>query len=266
MAVPYNGIMIQSVQRAFRILYALAESPDGLGVNEVSAQTGLTTSTAHNLLSTLAADGFAERLSSPARYRIGPAIQDLASRQLTSAWASGLDEAVRQVACRWPKATVVQCDLVAGEIVAQRRCSPDIPGRLQRPAHQAMSPYTSASGLCWLAFGPAEDRRAIESRFPLADYAGHCWGSGKELSEHLASIRAIGYVSDRRDGLVRVSVPVLSEASWLSRMVTLGASMEVADAAGSAQAVTQLIADLQCTARDLCEPKPNRKEASRVDQ
>lgn len=247
-----------------QVLSVLAESSDGLGVGEVAARTGLTTSTTHNLLATLAMEGFAERLSSPPRYRIGPAVYEISATQESKRWARALDAAVQDASQRLPEATVVQCELLAGEIVACRRCSPERPGHLQRPSHQAMSPYFSVSGLCWLAFGPPEDRLALERRFPLADYGGHRWASQEALTEYLASIRAVGHVADRADGMVRVSVPVFSKGKSL--LATLGASIPASTMEHSQKRMAELAADLKDTAEGLSNPRQSGGGAIHADQ
>jgi DNA-binding IclR family transcriptional regulator len=251
--------MIQSVHRAAQVLFALTESADGLGVADVAARTGLTTSTAQNLLATLAAEGFAERLSGPPRYRIGPGIAELAARQEAASRSSMLDDAVRTISSRWPQATVVQCELVAGEVIVRRRCSPELPSQIQRPLHRAMSPYTSVSGLCRLAFGTPDDRGAIERRFGLSDYGGHRWASNDELGEYLASVRAIGHAADQADGTIRASVPVYSQGNAL--LATLGASIRLEDIGEPDHTLADLITDLKAAATTVAGLRPKVKES-----
>jgi DNA-binding IclR family transcriptional regulator len=56
--------MIQSVDRAVRILKALAAGPGRLGVSELSARLGLAKGTVHGLLRTLQAHGLVEQHAS----------------------------------------------------------------------------------------------------------------------------------------------------------------------------------------------------------
>jgi DNA-binding IclR family transcriptional regulator len=256
--------MIQSVQRAMQILSILAESLDGLGVGEVAVRAGLTTSTAHNLLATLADGGFAERLSGPPRYRIGPGLTELSGRQESGHWKRALDEAVLEAARQLSEATVVQCEYVAGEIIARRRCSPERRGQLQRPSHQPMSPYFSASGLCWLAFGPRDDGLAIFRRFPLSDYAGHRWACRNDLTAYLNSVRSVGYVSEASGDLMRVSVPLYGSGNNL--IATLGASIPAIETSDEHHLARQIPRVLQDIASNLSDALQRRQEQINVDQ
>jgi IclR family acetate operon transcriptional repressor len=72
---------VGSVARALAALDALAESPPGLGVNELARRIGVNASTASRLLGTLEAAGIVER--SPAGpYRLGLRLVALADRVL----------------------------------------------------------------------------------------------------------------------------------------------------------------------------------------
>ncbi len=70
-------IKVQSVGRAFRLLELVAAA-DGIGVTTLSTETGLATSTVHNLLVTLTQLGYVT--SESGRYRLGTAMALLAAR------------------------------------------------------------------------------------------------------------------------------------------------------------------------------------------
>jgi len=61
---------VQSVDRALDIIEALAVEPEGLGVTEIAERAGLHKSTAHRLISTLAARSYLEKTDA-GTYRIG---------------------------------------------------------------------------------------------------------------------------------------------------------------------------------------------------
>lgn len=63
--------LVQSVDRALSILDTLAEERDGLGVAEISKRVGLNVSTAHRLLATLVARGYARQDRRRKVYRLG---------------------------------------------------------------------------------------------------------------------------------------------------------------------------------------------------
>src|SRR5438132_8345503 len=99
--------MIQSVDRAARILKALAGGPGRLGVSELSARLGLAKGTVHGLLRTLHEHGLVEQHVDSDKYQLGPQLLQLSTRYLdlselrarSLAWsellATRADEAVR---------------------------------------------------------------------------------------------------------------------------------------------------------------------------
>lgn len=69
---------IQSVERAFLILEAVAAHPGGVGVSEIARQVGLPKSTVARLLATLAGLAAVERLPNSDRVRLGRTMLSLA--------------------------------------------------------------------------------------------------------------------------------------------------------------------------------------------
>jgi len=66
---------VQSIERAFAILRALAVGPSG--VTELAERTSLPKSTVARLLSALETEGAIEQLEAGGEYRIGPAIEEI---------------------------------------------------------------------------------------------------------------------------------------------------------------------------------------------
>jgi DNA-binding IclR family transcriptional regulator len=73
---------IQSVDRAARILKALASGPRRLGVSQLADQLGLPRPTVHGLLQTLQAHGFVEQDRDSDKYQLGPGLLHLGSSYL----------------------------------------------------------------------------------------------------------------------------------------------------------------------------------------
>ena len=65
---------VQSIERAFAVLGALADGP--LGVTEVADRADLPKSTAARMLASLAREGAVEQVPGDTRYRLGPADRD----------------------------------------------------------------------------------------------------------------------------------------------------------------------------------------------
>ena len=70
---------VQSIERAFAVLAALAGGP--IGVTEVAQRAALPKSTAARLLSSLVREGAVEQVPGDSRYRLGPQIVTLAAER-----------------------------------------------------------------------------------------------------------------------------------------------------------------------------------------
>src|SRR6476646_12106874 len=68
---------VQSIERAFAVLGALADGP--IGVTEVAERADLPKSTAARLLASLAREGVVEQVPGDSRYRLGQRLESLAS-------------------------------------------------------------------------------------------------------------------------------------------------------------------------------------------
>lgn len=68
---------VQSIERAFAVLGALADGP--IGVTELAERVPLPKSTAARMLASLAREGAVEQVPGETRYRLGPRIESLAT-------------------------------------------------------------------------------------------------------------------------------------------------------------------------------------------
>jgi IclR family acetate operon transcriptional repressor len=74
-----RGSAVQSLDRALDILELLGRSEIELGVTEIGARVGLASGTAHRLLATLTARGYARQIPDTRKYTLGPKALILAS-------------------------------------------------------------------------------------------------------------------------------------------------------------------------------------------
>jgi DNA-binding IclR family transcriptional regulator len=75
-----RAVLVPAVDKAFRLLAALSESAEPLGVSQLSRTLGLGKSTVHGLVTTLERLGIIESPVGAKRYRLGPGLFALASR------------------------------------------------------------------------------------------------------------------------------------------------------------------------------------------
>jgi IclR family KDG regulon transcriptional repressor len=79
-----SGKTVQSIDRAFDILEALAVEKDGLGVTEIGNRVGLHKSTVYRLLTAMAEKGYIEKNEETGMYRLGFKFVELCSLYLNN--------------------------------------------------------------------------------------------------------------------------------------------------------------------------------------
>lgn len=203
---------VQSIERAFLLLRALALRP--AGVTELARQVNLPKSTVARLLGALEAEGAVEQVEAGGEYRLGSGMEDIAGgsqpgRNLVvtarpflldlterTGEASGLDT----IDDGW----VYFLDQVASESDVQVR---DWTGEYG-PAH------TVPAGMVMLAHSETE---------VIEDYISHglerltvnTIGDGDELRDRLAQVRSAGYAwgfEEFAEGINSVAAPVFGPA------------------------------------------------------
>ena len=199
---------VQSIERAFAVLGALADGP--AGVTEVAGRVGLPKSTAARLLDSLAREGAVEQIPGETRYRLGPRMVAL---------ASGLRDRRGLVAIAHP--TLVA---LAGELGEATGLSvPD--GRTVHYVDQVDSPnpvqvrdwtgsripmHAVSSGQVFLAFfgAPALARYLAE---PLERFTPRTLTDAGALLERLRDVRREGHAWVRdefAEGITSVAAPI----------------------------------------------------------
>jgi len=199
---------VQSIERAFAVLGALADGP--AGVTDVAAQVGLPKSTAARMLSSLEREGAVEQVPGETRYRLGPRLVAL---------AAGLRDRRGLVAIAHPTLTAL-----AGELGEASGLSvPD--GRTVHYVDQVDSPnpvsvrdwtgsripmHAVSSGQVFLAHfsGPALARYLAE---PLERFTPHTLTDAGALLERLRDVRRDGHAWVRdefAEGITSVAAPV----------------------------------------------------------
>lgn len=247
---------VRSVIRSLDILDLVARAPDGLTLQQLARRLDLKPPTAHNLARSLLARGFLAKTTRPTRYRLGGAIHELAALQAARALRSRAGAAVRDLAGRLAGATVTMAEPIGGEIVTVLRISPRRPGVLERPQHNVLPAYTSASALVMMAFWPPEALAAYRQRYPFEVYGLALWQTPSRLEAYLAKVRRLGYAAlpDTRFGPQRMAAPVFSDTNEL--LGALGAALHAEDAADAVPAAEAVARDVVEAARTIASAEP----------
>ena len=207
--------MIQSVDRAVRILKALAGGPGRLGVSELSDRLGLAKGTVHGLLRTLQAHGLVEQHPDSDKYQLGPQLLQLSNRYLdlselrsrslaySEALAGRADEAVRVGAFHGD-----------GMLVVHHVFRPDT--SLQILEVGSLLPlHATALGKAVLAYLDQEVRLDLVGDEP-AKLTGQTLVTRTALSRELATVRERGYALEKEEAVLGeggVAAPIFDRYS-----------------------------------------------------
>ena len=206
---------VQSLERALDLLEALA-STDELGVSELAGQTGLVPSTAHRLLGTLVARGYAAQSADSGRYMLGYKLLELTSglqdrlQRLRHATRPHL-EAIQQKTGETTNLVVLEGrNAVYIESVSGTRSV-----RLFTEIGQTIPAHTSGSGKALLAWRSPADVATLFGSAPLPASTPRTITSLDALQEDLARIRRRGYATDNEEhelGVACVATPILDRS------------------------------------------------------
>jgi DNA-binding IclR family transcriptional regulator len=199
---------VQSIERAFAVLGALADGP--IGVTDVAERTGLPKSTAARLLASLAREGVVEQVPGETHYRLGQRLVTLASRIRPA----GSLAAIARPALTELAATVGEA---AGLSVAD--------GHLVHYIDQVSSPrpvlvrdwtgsripmHAVSSGQVLLAFAPPVFVQRYLGR-PLERFTDRTLVAASDLLERMRRIRRDGYawaLEEFDEGIASIAAPV----------------------------------------------------------
>lgn len=206
--------MIQSVQRAVRVLRELASAGGRLGVTELADRIGVAKPTAHSILRTLEAEGLVTQDRETSKYTLGPGLlllgnafldgHELRTRSMT--WADVL-------ATETGEAVWVAVPTGDHVLVVHHAFRPE--GGVQILEVGASVPWnTCALGKAIVAFGPERLESALLAAEP-AVLTGRSITDPTELARELAGVRERGYaVEDQESALgdAGIAAPVFDRS------------------------------------------------------
>src|SRR3954468_10480857 len=206
---------VQSLDRALDLLEALA-SAEELGVSELAARTGLVPSTAHRLLATLVARGYAAQSPASGRYLLGYNLLELTSalqdrlQRLRTAARPHLEAIQKQTGETTNLVVLEGRDVVYVDSVSGTNSV-----RLFTEIGRAIPAHTSGAGKALLAWREPKDIEALLGDAPLPASTPKTFTSLPALQEDLVRIRRRGYSTDNEEhelGVACVATPILDHA------------------------------------------------------
>jgi DNA-binding IclR family transcriptional regulator len=204
---------IQSVDRAARILKALAAGPRRLGVSELADRLEMTRPTVHGLLQTLAAHGFVEQDRESDKYQLGAGLlqlgtsyldlNELRGRSIVHAERLAVQTraAVRVGVLHWPDVVVVH------HVFRPDTAFQVLEVGAQLPVH------ASALGKAILAYATDEVLQDLLGE-PLTKLTAKTLAP-KALQDELADVRERGIARERDEAVLgesSVAAPIFDHA------------------------------------------------------
>ncbi|ARP80382.1 IclR family transcriptional regulator [Bordetella genomosp. 8] len=195
----HTTIAIQVIERAMRLLDALAAQPDPVTLKELAATTGLHASTAHRILNDLVVGRYVERVDNGV-YQLGMRLLELGSlvkgrlnvRDAAKAPMHDLHEMTGQTI----NLSVQQGD----EIVYIDRAWSERSGMQVVRAIGGRAPlHLTSTGKLFLSMAEPRQVRAYASRTGLAGHTGNSLTQLEQLEQELSTVRSHGYARDNEE-------------------------------------------------------------------
>lgn len=199
--------------RVLELLETVARLGRPFHLADAVGATGWPKPSVHRMLGQLEEGGWLVREPDGRRYALTARLQAMAEAALAASSQQGVRHAVlRQLAADIGES----CNLTAlsgAEVVYLDRVESAFPLRMELRPGTRVPLHCSASGKLFLAFLPAQRRKALLDALPLPAQTPHTITRRKALEQELERIRRDGHAVDAQEfvqGLVCVAVPVMA--------------------------------------------------------
>jgi Transcriptional regulator len=213
----------QSIQRAARVLFAVAGADGGLTVAQIARACDLLPATAYRFIRSLEREKFLERRPHPLRFVLGPAVAELKrledGRRLLSLGGRVL---VRRQA-RMPDASLVLLEPEGVNTYQRLGVFAERPGVLVKRRDFRVDPYEKASSLLFLAYAPPAVAGEFFRKHPFERDGVRVWKTRAALDAFLAEVRKRGYAQPpfpdagaaHAQPMFRLAAPIFDAAQTL---------------------------------------------------
>jgi IclR family pca regulon transcriptional regulator len=210
-----NTARSQSLERGLAILSAFRSGKPLLGVSDLSREVGLSRSTTHRYIATLAGLGYLEQDPPTRKYRLGPRVLDLGFSAINSMDLRELAAPHLQALSDETGHTVNMAVLDDADIVYIERCRTSQRGQrdidLNLHIGSRLPAYCTSMGKVLLAhLEPAEQRAALR-QVRFAPRGPNTLTEKDELLKELARVRTAGLAVNNEElayGLRSIAAPV----------------------------------------------------------
>jgi DNA-binding IclR family transcriptional regulator len=244
---------IQSVDRAARILKALAIGPRRMGVSELAERLDMSRPTVHGLLQTLQAHGFVEQDNASDRYQLGPGLVQLGNSYLDLSDLRGRSIVhAQRLADRTEAAVRVGITHGRNVLVVHHVFSPERTFQVLEVG--ALLPlHASALGKAMLAFAPGGFVEDLTSE-PLENLTSRTLSAGA-LREQLNQVRDRGVARERDEAVLgesSLAAPIFDHTEHAVGAIGVVGETEAIMPRGPAKGITAAVIEAaRGTSRDL---------------
>jgi DNA-binding IclR family transcriptional regulator len=248
---------IQSVDRAARILKALASGPRRLGVSELADRLDLSRPTVHGLLQTLQAHGFVEQDRDSDKYQLGAGLLQLGNSYLDLNELRGRSIVhAERLAARADAAVRVGVLHGAEVVVVHHVFRPDASFQvLEVGAH--LPAHASALGKAIVAFAPGQVLEDLVAE-PLPKLTRRTLAAAA-LKRELAEVRETGIARERDEAVLgesSVASPIFDHSGQAVGAVGVVGDTDAILPRGAAKRVAPAVAEAaRAVSRELGAPR-----------
>jgi IclR family pca regulon transcriptional regulator len=225
----------QSLERGLAILSTFAADRELIGVSELARELGLTRSTTHRYVATLARLGYLQQEPVTRKYSLGPRVIDLGFTAINSMELRHVAAPHLQRLCDETGHTVNMAILDDVDIVyverfrASRRGQSEID--LDLHVGSRLPAYCTSMGKALLAFLPDAERDEVLARVTFARRGPNTLTSKDALLAELRRVRSAGIAVNNEElayGLRSIAVPVLAASGEAVAAINLAAHRTMA--------------------------------------
>jgi IclR family transcriptional regulator, pca regulon regulatory protein len=222
------GTHSQSLERGLSILSSFKSARPLLGVSELAREIGLSRSTTHRYVATLAALGYLEQDQPTRRYRLGPRVLDLGFSAINSMELREISVPHLQRLSDETGHTVNMAILDGSDVVYVERCRSSRQGQreidLNLHVGSRLPAYCTSLGKILLAYLSEEARDAVLDGVELTQRGPNTLTSRKALEKELEQVRHRGLAVNNEElafGLRSIAAPVHGHAGKASAAINL---------------------------------------------
>ena len=218
----------QSLERGLAILSAFRSGRPLLGISELGREVGLSRSTAHRYVATLAALGYLQQDGATKKYRLGPRVLDLGFSAINSMELRELAAPYLQQLSDELGYTVNMAILAGADVVYIERCRTARPGQreidLNLHVGARLPAYCTSLGKVLLAFLKLEEQRERVSRITFTRRGPNTLTTRPAFAAELRRIRAEGFAINNEElayGLRSIAAPILTHDGAAAAAINL---------------------------------------------